>query len=43
MRLAGTVAWNPGHHLYTVTEDKARCVRAFFHRDQALEAAGLSE
>jgi SnoaL-like domain len=43
MRLAGTIAWNHAYHLYTVTEDKVRCVRAFFHRDQALEAAGLSE
>src|SRR6266511_3268400 len=43
MRLAGTVAWNPGYHLYTVTDGKLRCVRAFFHREQAFEAAGLQE
>jgi ketosteroid isomerase-like protein len=43
MRLEGTVAWNPGYHLYTVADGKLRCVRAFFHRDQAFEAAGLSE
>jgi hypothetical protein len=33
----------PGYHLYTVTEGKVRCVRAFLDRGQALEAAGLSE
>jgi ketosteroid isomerase-like protein len=43
MRQAGTVAWNPGYHLYTVTEGRVRRVRAFFHRDQVLKAAGLSE
>jgi hypothetical protein len=43
LRLEGTEAWLPGYHLYTVTDGKVRCVRAFLHRDQALEAAGLRE
>ena len=43
IRLEGTVAWNPGYHLYTVTDGKVRSVRVFLDRDQALEAAGLSE
>jgi ketosteroid isomerase-like protein len=43
IRLEGTEAWPPAIHLYTVAEGKVRSVRAFLRRDQALEAARLSE
>jgi ketosteroid isomerase-like protein len=33
----------PGYHLYSVANRKVVRVRAFLHRDEAIEAAGLSE